>query len=106
MHLMYKDFVKEYWYWISHGEVEPQQYDLGYSTREMGGSSHTNYAHNECYVDHMDSMIGDAMLANENVMVQEGSSSQEPFYNMVQAVNSPYKMIVQLTVSSLLLFGY
>ena len=57
--------------------------------REANGSSHTNYAHNECYVDHMEFMIGDAMLANENVMVQEGSSSQKPFYNMVQAAQQP-----------------
>jgi len=56
---------------------------------ETGGSNHSNCAHNECYVDDMDSMIGDAMLANENVMVQEGSSSQEPFYNMVQATQQP-----------------
>jgi len=29
MHIMYKSFVKGYWFWISHGEVNPQQYDLG-----------------------------------------------------------------------------
>ena len=29
MHFMYKSFVKGYWFWISHGEVNPQQYDLG-----------------------------------------------------------------------------
>jgi len=45
MRLMYKGFVKGYWYWISHGEVEAQQYDLGCSTNEMGkagGSIYTN----------------------------------------------------------------
>ena len=24
MHLMYKSFVKGYWYWTSHGDVEPE----------------------------------------------------------------------------------
>ena len=24
MHLIYKGFVKEYWYWITHEEVEPE----------------------------------------------------------------------------------
>ena len=30
MHLMYKGFVKWYWFWISHEEMKPQQYDFGY----------------------------------------------------------------------------
>jgi len=73
---------------ISHGEIKPQQYDFGYSNSEMaeaGGSSHTNYANNECYVDHMEYMIDDAVLANQNVRVQEESSCQELFYDVVQA---------------------
>jgi len=37
----------------------------------------------------MDTMIDDAMLANQNVMVQEGRSPQEPFYNMIQAAQQP-----------------
>ena len=56
MHLMYKGFVKGYWYWISHGEIEPEQYDFGYSITEMveaSCSSDTNHDYNECYVDRM-----------------------------------------------------
>jgi len=44
MHLMYKGFMKGYWYWINHGELEPEPYDFGYSTIEMAeasGSRHT-----------------------------------------------------------------
>jgi len=52
---------------------------------EAGGSSHTKYPHNECYVDHIEYMSGDSVLKNQNVRVQEGSNCQEPFYNMVQA---------------------
>ena len=37
---------------------------------EAGGSNHTNYAHNECYVDQMEYMIGDAVLANQNVRIR------------------------------------
>ena len=76
-HLMYKDFVKGCWYWTSHGEVEHQQYDFGYSTSEMteaGCSIHTNYDCNECYVDCMEYMVGDAILANQNVRDEEPST--------------------------------
>jgi len=52
---------------------------------KAGGSTHTNYAHNECYIDHIEYIADDVILANQNVRVQEGSSSQESFYNMVQA---------------------
>ena len=72
---------------------------------EAGGLSHAHYALHECYIDHMEYMIGDAILTNQNVRVQEGSS-QEPFCNMVQAAQQSYMMVVQPTVSSLLLFGY
>jgi len=54
MHLMYKGFVKGYWFWISHAEVEPQQHDFGYSNSkfpEVGGSSYINNDYNESYID-------------------------------------------------------
>jgi len=67
---MYKGFVKAYWYWISHGEIESAQYNFGYSTSEMaeaGSSSDTNHDYNECYVNCMEYMISDAILENQNV---------------------------------------
>ena len=87
MHLMQKGFVKGHWCLISHGEVEPQQYDFGYSTSELpkaGGSSYINHDDNESYIDHMEYMISDAVLANQNVRNEEPSTCQESFYNMVQ----------------------
>jgi len=88
MHLMYKGFVQGYWFWISHGEIEPQQYDSGYSNSkipEVGGSSHTNNDYFECYVDRMEDMVDDAIIANQNVREEGLSTCWEPFYNMVQA---------------------
>ena len=70
MHLMYKDFVKGYWFWISHREIEPQQYNFGYSNceiPEVGGSSHINNDYSEFYVDRMEDMVDDAIIANQNV---------------------------------------
>ena len=105
MHLMYKDFAKGYWYWISHGEVEPQQYDFGYSTSEMVKAD-DNHDYNECYVDHMEYMVGDAILTNQNVRDEELSTCDELFYNMVKLPNNLYIMAVPHTISSLLLLGY
>jgi len=62
--------VKGYWYWITNGEVESQQYDFAYSTSEIpepDSASHTNHDYNECDVDRMEYMISDAILANQNV---------------------------------------
>jgi len=74
---------------------------------EAGVSSHTNYAHNECYADHMEYMIGNVVLENKNISVQEGSSCQEPFYIIwFKLLNSPYMMVILPTASCLPLFGY
>jgi len=35
MHLIYKGFVKGYLFWISHGEIETQQYDFGNSKSKI-----------------------------------------------------------------------
>ena len=77
MHLMYKGLVKGYWFWISHGEVEPQQYDFEYSKSEIPearGSSHINDDYNESYVDRMKYMVGDAIMANQNLRDKESST--------------------------------
>ena len=69
MHLMYKVFVERSWFWISHGEVEPQQYDFRYSNSKIPkarGSSHINNDCNESYVDRMEYMVGNAIMANQN----------------------------------------
>ena len=85
-HLMYKGFMKGYWFWISHGEVEPQQYDFGYSNSELPkvrGPSHINHDYSQSYVDPMEYMVGDVIIANKNVREKESSTCREPFYNMV-----------------------
>ena len=87
MHLMYKSFVKRYWYWKSHGEVEPEQYDFRYCTTEIdeaSSSSHTNHDCNERYLDRMEYIVDNPILANQNVRNEELSTYEEPFYNMVQ----------------------
>ena len=70
MHLMHKCFVQDYWFWISYREIEPQQYDSGYSNSkilEVGGLSHINNDYSESYVDRMEDMVDDAIIANQNV---------------------------------------
>jgi len=102
IHLMYKGFVKGYWYWISHEEVESGQYDFGYSTNEMAetsGSSHTNHNYNEHYVDRMKYMIGDVILSNQNTRDEGSNTWEEPFYNRFKLLNNPYMMAVQHTVN-------
>jgi len=92
MHLMYKSFVKGHWFWISNGEVEPQQYDFGYSNSklsEVGGSSHINKDYNESYVDRMEYVVGDAIMTNQNVREKESSTWRQSFHNMVQAPQQP-----------------
>jgi len=92
MYLMYKDFVKGYWFWISHGEIESQQYNFGYSNSEIhkvGGSSHINNDYYESYVDRVADMVDDVIMANQNVREEESSTCREPFYNMVQAAQQP-----------------
>ena len=79
IHLIYNGFVKGYLCWLSHKELQPEQYDFGYSTIEMtkaGGSSYTNYDHNECYVDCMECIVGDAILANQNVRDEESNTCE------------------------------
>ena len=76
---MCKGFMKGYLYWIKYGEVEPKQYDFGYSTSEMAetdGSSHTNHDYNERYKDSIEYMVGDAILANQNVKDEEPSTCE------------------------------
>jgi len=88
MHLMYKSFVKGYWFWISHGKIEPQQYDFEYSNskiQEVGGSGHINNDYYESYVAWMADIVDDAIMVNQNVREEELSTCREPFYNMVQA---------------------
>jgi len=85
---MDKGFGEGYWFWISHGEIEPQQYDFGYSNieiHEVGGSSHINNDYYESYIDQMADMVNNAIIANQNVREEEPSTCREPFYNMVQA---------------------
>ena len=56
-----------YWFWISHGEIEPQEYGSGYSNSkipEVGGSSHVNNDYSESYIDRMEDMVDDAIIAN------------------------------------------
>ena len=92
MHLMYKGFVQGYWFWISHGEIEPQEYASGYSNseiHEVGGSSHVNNDYSESYIDRMKDMVDNAIIANQNVREEGSSTCREPFYNMVQAAQQP-----------------
>ena len=92
MHLMYKGFVQGYWFSISHGEIEPQQYDFGYSNSEVPeveGSIHVNNDYSESYIDRMEDMIDDAIITNQNIREEGSSTCREPFYNMVQAIQQP-----------------
>ena len=92
MHLMYKGFVQGYWFWISHGEIEPQEYGSGYQNSEIpevGGSSNFNNDYSESYIDRMEDMVDDAVIANQNVREEGSSTCREPFYNMVQAAQQP-----------------
>jgi len=88
MHFMYKGFVQGYWFWISYGEIEPQQYDSEYSNNkipEVGGSSHINNDYFEFCVDWMEDIVDDVIIANQNIREEGLTTCQEPFYNMVQA---------------------
>ena len=92
MHLMYKGFVQGYWFWISHGEIEHQQYDSKHSnskTPEVGGSNHINNESYESYVNQMADMVDDAIMESQNVKEEESSTYREPFYNMVQVLQQP-----------------
>ena len=85
---MHKGFVKGYWFWISYGKIEPQQYDFGYSNskiHEVRCSSHINNDYYESYVDRMVGMANDVIMANQNLREEESSTCRESFYNMVQA---------------------
>ena len=48
-----------------------------------------NYYYNEFYVDRMEDIVGDAIIANQNVREEEPCICREPFYNMVQAAQQP-----------------
>ena len=88
MHLMYKGFVQDYWFWISHGEIEPQQYDSGYSNSEIpevGASRHINNDYSKSYVDRREDMVDNVIIANQNVREEGSSTCRELFYNVVQA---------------------
>ena len=104
MHPMHKGFVKGHWFWITHGKIEPQQYDFRYlnsEISEVGGSSHINNDYNESNVDQMEDMVDDAIIANQNVREERSSTCREPFYNMVQAAQQPYMIVAPPTVSYL-----
>ena len=73
---------------------------------ETGSSSHTIHDYNERYIDRVEYMIGDAILANQNARDKEPRTWEVLFYNMVQATQQPYMMTVLHTVNYLLLFGY
>ena len=54
----------------SHGDVEPEQYDFGYSNSEISevrGSTHINNDYNEAYVDRIEYMVDDGIMAYQNV---------------------------------------
>jgi len=51
---------------------------------EVGRSSIINHDYNKPYINRMEYMVSDAMLANQNVRDKEPTTWQEPFYNMVQ----------------------
>ena len=92
MYLMYKGFVQGYWFWISYGKIEPHQYDSWYSNSkipELRGSSHINNDYSESYIDRMEDMVNDAIIANQNVKGEGSSTCREPFYNMVRAAQQP-----------------
>jgi len=92
MHLMYKSFVQGFGFWISHGKIEPQQYDSGYSnskTPEVGGSSHINNDCSESYIDRMEDMVDDAIIAHQNVREEGSNTCRELFYDMIQAAQQP-----------------
>ena len=73
-------------------EIEPQEYGFGYQNSEIPevrGSSNVNNDYSESYIDRMEDMVDDAIIANQNVREEGSSTCRESFYNMVQAAQQP-----------------
>jgi len=54
-----------------------------------GGSSHINNDYYESYVDRIEDMADDAIIANQNVREEGSSTFRELFYNIVQIARQP-----------------
>jgi len=105
MHLIYKSFVQGHWFWISHGEIEHQQYDSRYSNSkipEVGGSSLINDDYYESYVDRMKDMVDDGIITNQKVREEGQILAENHFIIWFKLFNNPYMMVVPPTVNSLL----
>ena len=74
---------------------------------KVGGSSHVNNDYSESYIDRMEDMVDDAIIANQNVKEEGLSTCREPFHNMVQAIQQPlydgYSTYSELSAAILLL---
>ena len=70
LHLHQNSFVKGYWYWTSHGEVEPTSYDNVGSSNTQNlydnmVSSPIDVDNTEPFVDNVEEMVNDVMITNK-----------------------------------------
>jgi len=90
LHLYQNGFVKGYWYWTSHGEVEPTSYN------NVGSSNAQNLYDNmvlspidvdnpEPFVDNVEAMVNDVMITNEVSDNEQPNAEVQAVYNMLQA---------------------
>ena len=70
LHLYQNNFVKDYWYWTSHGEIEAIECDNVWNSNpqnlyEHMVSSLMHFDNTEPFVDPVGAMVNDVMITNE-----------------------------------------
>ena len=95
LHLYQNGFVKGYWYWTSHGEIEPTEYaNVGISNQQnlyddMAPTSPMDFDNTNSFVDRVGAMVNDVIVTNEVKVSEQPNAEAQAFYDMFQTAQTP-----------------
>ena len=94
LHLYRKGFVQNYWFWTSHGEVQPTHFGEGTSVdTEVHWNIQQNNVDNVDVVGYnyqqMETMLGDAFRCDNETPVPGRNVQAETFYKMLESSQQP-----------------
>ena len=92
LHLYQNNFVKEYWYWTSHGETEPTEYGNVGNSNAQNFYEHmvpSDMGNTEPFVDRVGAVVNDGTVTIEVNVNEQPNAEVQTFYNMLQAAQRP-----------------
>lgn len=84
VHIFRKGFMWGYWYWASHGEIEPVRHGVN---DEFGSSSRMQIDDCGSNVNHYQTMVEDVMNCEQDTNInQQPNANAQSFYDMLDSL--------------------